>query len=174
MQELGPKSKYFLSKGLVPIQDIQAYCDKKGRPLSLPPLQSNHILVCGFDREVEEILIYCWTLEDMQSLYNQYLNGMAVRLNWYTLPNPFRGFDIKPSEAIVLQIIEKNSPNVPLVVKETIADYAMGNSGAAYALSVQAVGFQSTEQVEKLVGWSLKKHTPERAVEIWQNLRGGL
>lgn len=79
--------------------------------------------------------------------------------------------ELGPDRGLASMIINRNAPDVPVEVKEALADYAMGNPGAASVLSKLSMGFTTAKQVEDLVGWPLSEHNMERTGEIWNRFR---
>lgn len=54
-----------------------------GRPTDMPFLQEGEFVVAAFDRMIDENILECRNLSDMQEIYDAYARGMALGLNWY-------------------------------------------------------------------------------------------
>jgi hypothetical protein len=81
MYELGKKDEIFGAELLRP---LRVY----GRPDSMPILVGDDMVICGFDQGLGERMIVCETLEDMQSLWDQYAQGYALNIYWYLGSDP--------------------------------------------------------------------------------------
>lgn len=80
-------------------------------------------------------------------------------------------FELGPDKSVAQHIIDHFLPKGSVEVKKTIADYAMGNPGAARVLAERAKDFKTAKDVENLVGWQLDDHTLERTGDIWDRLK---
>ncbi len=81
MLELGKKDEIFGAELLKP---LPLY----GQPTSMPRLQQGEKVICGYDQGLGERMIVCDNLEEMQTLYGHYAQGGALRIHWYTAPDP--------------------------------------------------------------------------------------
>ena len=81
MIELGKRDEIFGIEMLVKLSI-------SGKPTSMPSVPDDHSVMCGFDQGLGEKLYVCESLEDMQHLYDSYAKGMALRITWYSGPDP--------------------------------------------------------------------------------------
>jgi len=82
MQELGKKDKIFGADKLLPLKIPY------GRPTEMPTLGKDEKVICGYDQGLGERIFVCENLEDMQTLYDAYAKGGALRINWYKGEDP--------------------------------------------------------------------------------------
>lgn len=80
-------------------------------------------------------------------------------------------FSLGPDKGIAGSVINNYAPNAPEEVKKALADYAMGNPGAARVLAERSANFTTASEVENLVGWPLSQHTIERTGDIWDKFK---
>lgn len=88
MIELGKKSEIFgvdSLRQLKPNVDIQF---NNSGPQGMPRLKDNEKLIVGYDQGVGERMFVCDTLEEMQTLYNHYVAGSALHINFYAGEDP--------------------------------------------------------------------------------------
>lgn len=81
MQELGKKSDIFGVEKLVSLR-------VNGNPTKMPVLEKDEKLICGYDQGLGERIFVCDNLEDMQTLYDSYAKGGALRIHWYKGADP--------------------------------------------------------------------------------------
>jgi hypothetical protein len=164
MYQLGTKDKVIGSM----IVDLQPLTDIWKRPTLMPHLSEEQVLVCTYDQGIRVLVIVCESLRDMQEVYDNYATGGALNLQW------FRGKLTEATDlsiAIAEGIINRLAPKTPKEVKKALADYAMGNPGAAKVLANRAKDFTTAKQVETLVGWPLSQHNLKRPADIWDRFR---
>ena len=169
MYELGKKDDVLDVK----VTDLGQLPNIWQRPTSFPFAGPDKVVVCGYDQGLGERLIVCESLQDMQVLYDKYAAGYALTIHWYRgcVGTKVVTFTLGPDSGIAGGIINRIAADAPQAVKEAIAKFAAGNTGAATVLSKRAKDFQTAEQVEKLVGWPLSEHSPKRAGEIWDRFK---
>jgi hypothetical protein len=80
--ELGKKDEIFGADKLKPI------ALPPGRPETMPRIQPEEQVICGYDQGLGERMIVCESLEDMQTLYDAYARGGALGIQWYTGEDP--------------------------------------------------------------------------------------
>lgn len=78
MFELGKKEECFGTELLKPITNLY------GNPMRFPTLDEDESVICGYDQGLGERLIVCENLTDMQELYDNYEQGYALQIRWYT------------------------------------------------------------------------------------------
>lgn len=78
MKELGKRNDIF---GI----DFAIDTSISGRPKNFPNISKGSSVVCGYDQGLGERMIVCNNLEDMQTLYDSYARGSAIRICWYTV-----------------------------------------------------------------------------------------
>jgi len=86
MIELGKKSEIFGAEKLEPLNPISF--GGIGRPMVMPRVPQDHKVICGYDQGLGERIFVCETLEEMQYLYDAYARGGALRIHWYSGPDP--------------------------------------------------------------------------------------
>ncbi len=99
MIELGKKDELFGIELLEPlnlrVSELRA----------MPALKSGHSILCGYDQGLGERMIVCENLNDIKELDAAYERGGALRIKWYSAPDP--GF------ITVLEIPEKPETSEP-------------------------------------------------------------
>jgi hypothetical protein len=85
MTELGKKNEIFGADLLIALTFERT---PDGRPVSMPSIPNDHKVVCGYDQGLGERMIVCESLEEMQTLYDAYARGGALRIHWYHAPDP--------------------------------------------------------------------------------------
>jgi hypothetical protein len=85
MYELGKREECFGMELLQPL-NVNAYGGCK--PEFRPQVPEGHAIVCGFDQGLGERMIVCETFEDMTELHSKYSMGYALRIKWYSGPDP--------------------------------------------------------------------------------------
>lgn len=150
--------------------DIGCYGYDSG-PKKMPFLFQGEFVVCEFDRGIGVKKLLCETLAEMQSLYCNYMNGMAVDLKWCAVKLNVDVVQVGPDDQVAAGIVDRMLPDAPIEVKKAILDYAMGNPGTATVLSQQAKNFTSYQEVEVLVGWPISEHSFDLACEIYVRLK---
>ncbi len=61
---------------------IDYQTDGRGRPTSVPRLVEDQTLVASYDQYVRVRHFVCDSVEDMQTLYDNYASGRAKSVNW--------------------------------------------------------------------------------------------
>ena len=82
MIKLGKKSEIF------GVEKLQPLSTPYGRPASLPCVPADHKVICGYDQGLGEQMFVCESVEDMQQLYDAYASGGALKIHWYSGPDP--------------------------------------------------------------------------------------
>jgi len=76
MINLGNKDEIFGAEHLQPLEI-------DGRPTSMPPLRGDEAVICGYNQGLDEQMLVCENLQDMQELYDAYALGGALNIHWY-------------------------------------------------------------------------------------------